>query len=139
MACTATCYNTLARTANEASPYRQPNSPMPLPKIPEWQRPVPPASALTLKECVAERQAGLLRHWQSCNLLLTKERQSFSAKSPSQFMNPISFNLHNLRHFERVLRGFATLQEGSVHCYDGQQPDIALNGPVWSGRHSFAL
>ncbi|CAK9030788.1 Hypothetical protein SCF082_LOCUS19352 [Durusdinium trenchii] len=72
-ACTAASYNTLARTANEASPYRQQAMETRVPSIPHWQRPVPPASALTLRECPAERQAGLLRHWQSCHLLLTKE------------------------------------------------------------------
>ena len=72
-ACTATCYNTLARTANEASPYRQASVESRVPAIPQWQRPVPPDSALTLRECPAERQAGLLRSWQRCHLLLTKE------------------------------------------------------------------
>lgn len=58
-ACTATCYNTLARMANEASPYRHRiDEETSVPAIPQWQRPVPPVSALTLKECSAERQAG---------------------------------------------------------------------------------
>lgn len=56
VACTATCFNTLARTANEASPYRQPSE-VQVPPLPEWRRAVPPRSGLTQKEGTAERQA----------------------------------------------------------------------------------
>lgn len=72
-ACMASCYNTLARTANEASPYRQPSAALELPRLPDWERPVPPETALMLKQGTVERQQGLLRHWRSCHLLLTKE------------------------------------------------------------------
>ena len=72
-ACMASCYNTLARTANEASPYRLPSAATELPRLPDWERPVPPGSALTLKQGTVERPTGLLRHWRSCQLLLTKD------------------------------------------------------------------
>eukprot|EP00434_Breviolum_minutum_P013232 symbB.v1.2.011656.t2/scaffold789.1/size230748/17 len=71
--CTATCYNTLARTANEANPYRHTAEQTPLPSLPSWEPLELPRSALTLKDSMVERPQGILRHWQSCRLLLTKE------------------------------------------------------------------
>ena len=71
--CTATCYNTLARTANEANPYRHTAEQTPLPSLPSWEHLELPVSALTLKDSMVERPQGILRHWQSCRLLLTKE------------------------------------------------------------------
>ena len=71
--CTATCYNTLARTANEANPYRHTAEQTPLPSLPSWEPLELPVSALTLKDSMVERPQGILRHWQSCRLLLTKE------------------------------------------------------------------
>lgn len=143
----ASCYNTLARTANEASPYRQPSAALELPRLPDWECPVPPETALTLKQGTVERQQGLLRHWRSCHLLLTKDRMASKSQMFLFYVFLYMFNVIviilyiNIYIFHNVCIVFASIfwgieaEEGSVHCYDGL-PEAS--GPVWSGSSSSA-